>query len=516
MPSQGEPDRDARARIETTEPPDVIVRRTIEALSKACEVYQRGGVLVDIIREPELDGAFIVPLGMPRARVTPVPVLTLELSRAAMFVQRRKVDGEWTWIEVPPPKHVAKLIADLGEWGHMGPLEMVVSWPVLRPDGSLFDSRGYDLRARCYSSRSTALELPQCITSRHVEQAVALLYDLVADFPFKEPVHFSSWLATLLTLIARPAIRGPVPMLIIDASAPGSGKTLLADLIGMILMGLPVARRQAPENEDEWRKSMLGIALGAYPVVLLDNIKGKLRSAALDATLTGEVLQERLLGSNTEVSLAMRTTFIATSNNAAIDLDLTRRSLHCRIVVDEEYPERREGFRHPLPAYALEHRNALLRAACIILLGYQQAGRPAVKRRVPGSFERWGETVQAAVVWAGLPDPMASQGYLRELDSERDDQGTVLNTWVELYRDQRLTLNRVIADLLHDQSPQALALRDALSGLSKSGKLETKAIQYTFRRWKDRQCDGLVLRAGEKTKHGVTWTVETVRAKVEE
>lgn len=516
MPSQGEPDREARTVVETTEPPDVVVTRSIEGLARCCEVYQRGGVLVDIIREPELDGAFVVPLGMPRARMTPVPVLTLELSRAVKYVQRRKVDGELTWVEVPPPKHVAKLISELGEWGHMGPLEMVVSWPVLRTDGTLFDSKGYDLRARCYSSRETLLELPECITPRHVEEAVALLYDLVRDFPFAEPVHFSSWLAALLTLIARPAIRGPVPMLIIDASAPGSGKTLLADLIGMILMGLPVARRQAPESEDEWRKSMLGIAIGAYPVVLLDNIKGRLRSAALDATLTGEVLQERLLGSNTEVSLAMRTMFIATSNNAAIDTDLTRRSLHCRIVVDEEYPERRESFSHALPSYALENRMALLRAACTILLGYEQAGRPKVVRRTPGSFEKWGDRVQAAVVWAGLPDPLQSQTYLRDQDDDHDTQGNVLNSWATLYGVQEVTLSRVTADLQNDRSPQSIELSDALLALCKHGKLETKQIQHSFRRWKDRQCDGLVLRAGKKTKRGVPWFVETVGAKLPE
>jgi len=52
---------------------------------------------------------------------------------------------------------------------------------------------------------------------------------LLADFPFAAPreVSESAWLAAALTIVARSAIDGPVPLTLIDAREKGSGKTLL-------------------------------------------------------------------------------------------------------------------------------------------------------------------------------------------------------------------------------------------------------------------------------------------------
>ena len=46
---------------------------------------------------------------------------------------------------------------------------------------------------------------------------------MVADFPFAQPEHKSTFLAFLLTALARYAFSGPAPLFLIDANVRGSG-----------------------------------------------------------------------------------------------------------------------------------------------------------------------------------------------------------------------------------------------------------------------------------------------------
>lgn len=477
-----------------------IVSDTIAGLSEL-ELFQRGGGLVDIVRDPEIgEGGVIIPTGEPRVRVTPFNRI-YELATVSCRFERVS-KGERAF-EVDPPAPVIKTAMDRGEWSHIRPLDAMVSWPVLRPDGSVFDGAGYDARTRCYSTAATELEIPPCITPKHVEMALELLSDIVCDFPFEAPEHRSAWLSALLTILARPAIRGPVPMLIVDANDRGSGKTLLCDTIGAILTGQRLPRRGVPEkgSEDEWGKIMLGIGIGSYPIVLLDNVTGTLRSSTLDMVLTGEVYQGRVLGLNQEMRVPIRTLFMVSSNNAAISSDLVRRSLHVRLVSQVERPETRTGFKYKLPDEAAARRTALLRAAFVLLVGYEQAGRPRVARRALGSYESWSDRIQSAMIWAGLPDPVSTQDELREqADVEGEQLGPLLVAWSELFGDKPTTIAEALkqageessASHYSEPNPKAVAFLDAVAMLGVGGKrVSSSELGYRIRKWKDKWLGGL-------------------------
>jgi hypothetical protein len=49
-------------------------------------------------------------------------------------------------------------------------------------------------------------------------------------------------IAFLLTLLARRAIDGPVPLFLVRATCPGTGKTLAVDAVSQIALGAPAAR----------------------------------------------------------------------------------------------------------------------------------------------------------------------------------------------------------------------------------------------------------------------------------
>lgn len=489
-----------------------VIDETIAALA-TLDLFQRGGTLADIVRDPKVgDDRVVLPAGLPKIRLIPFPRIREIVSDCIRF-ERKKSNGkgETNWRESAIPNDIVPTVTARGEWSGIRPLEGLVSWPLLRPDGTISLGPGYDLATQTFATVQSELDLPPCITPEVIRKAHADIDDLIGEFPFETPAHKAAWVSGLLTVIARQAIPGPIPLLIIDASSPGSGKTALADTLGSILMGATLPRRAVPKDDEEWRKAMLGIGIGAYPLILLDNLKGTLRSAVLDAVLTGTEFQDRALGLNMDIKVKIPTLFVLTTNNATLDSDLVRRSVHCRINVDAENPESRTGFRYDLPfdASKPEIRKRLISAACAILVGYEQAGRPTVECRHLGSYDAWCRAVQHPLVWAGFADPVTTQDELREqADSDGELHGTILSCWFNMYGQSDHTLGTVLSDLTEDKSEAARELASSLGQLGHNGRLpDAKSLGYKLRKWRDKRCNSLKFVAQEKGKNGVPWGV---------
>jgi putative DNA primase/helicase len=305
-------------------------------------------------------------------------------------------------------------------------------------------------------------------------------------------------------------------LLLIDASERGSGKTLLADTIGLIASGRTLPRRTMPETPEEWKKSILAIAIAADPVILIDNVTRQLRSDALDAVLTGTSYRERVLGRNEELTLDVRTLFIATANNASLSPDLVRRALHIRLEGDTERPEARSGFAHPdLRAHILEKRADYLRAALTIVRGYFVAGCPDMKLRPMGSFEAWSKVVRNALVWAGQADPLETQEALRETsDPEQEAMEQLLTAWHLVYGERSVTVRNVLADLADPHDPRERELMSAVSVFCDTdpGKLPSpRKLGNKLRSLRGRITKGLRFeRASDSSKEGVAWRTKKV------
>lgn len=435
--------RVGRQYIDVTRSYVAVVDDLIAVLA-GLEVYQRAGLLVEIVRDENVSTDGISRHGSPRVRRIPSPRLR-ELLDSGAVCFRPTSDGGVKPVRCP--SELVAMVAARGQWSGVRPLVGCVTYPVLRPDGTVLARDGYDSHTGLLVALPRGLRVPTCPTSVDAARALAELTELVSEFPFASEVALAAWLAALLTPLARPAIDGPVPMLLLDANMPGAGKSLLADLIGAVVLGQRLPRRSAPESEAEWRKAMLAIAVAADPVVLIDNVTHTLRSAALDAVLTGTAYRDRILGRSEELSLDVRTTFIATSNNATVSPDLVRRSLHCRLVSQFDNPAGRSGFTRVLPDEAILERDRYLSAALTVLLAYAAAGRPRVATRPLGSFEAWGRVVRDALVWAGQPDPAGSQDELRDVaDPTRSAFSAVLAAWHEFYGDAPVTSDEILAD----------------------------------------------------------------------
>ena len=170
----------------------------------------------------------------------------------------------------------------------------------------------------------------------------------------------------------------------------GSGKSLASRRGGHHRDGQHSAPKRVDPDDDEIRKTITAVALEALPVVLFDNVAGRLGCASFDAALTATSWTDRILGqSKTTGTLPLTTVWVATGNNVVLDGDTARRTQLVKLESPLENPEERTGFTHPdLLAWVRDERRRLAVAGLTVLRGFIAAGRPDQKLPPWGTMRR--------------------------------------------------------------------------------------------------------------------------------
>jgi hypothetical protein len=484
----------------------------VQALANEDSLYQRGGMLVRIVRDvsPAAKG-IRRPFG-PRIELLPPPLLRERLAANALWVKFKEVNG--TTIELPahPPAWCVAAVHARANWPAIRHLEAVVDYPVLRPDGTILAQPGYDSETGLLLETATSFQsIPERPSRDEAVVARDLLLEVVQDFPFERQIHKAAWLAALLTPLARFAYTGPSPLFLVDANVRASGKGLSLDAISRIVTGERFTIATYTDDEEELRKRITSLVLAGDRLVLFDNLAGKFGNAVLDAALTGISWKDRLLGVNRMAEGPLYMTWYATGNNVAIAADTARRVCHIRFESPEEHPERRQDFRHPnLLAWVDKNRSTLLAAALTILRGYCTAGRPDLGLHAWGSFEGWSGLPRSAVVWVGMPDPGETRLLLQEQsDVVAESMGALLQCWEQMDLDRRgLTAAEVIQTC--KDPPLGLTglttdLRDTLESLL--GKLDARSLGIKLRSYRRRVFHGRFIDQVGKEHSAARWAV---------
>jgi hypothetical protein len=425
--------KDERPEIEVTPEEHEVNDFAIKALSSDPTLFHRGGALVHILHdnaEKTIRG-ISRPANAARIAIIRDASLRERLSAVARFVKLKK--GEL--VQVHPPAFCTSAVSARGCWPGIRPLEGILSSPTLRPDGTVLQTPGYDgITGIYYEPVDLHGDVVIELTIDGANAACKALLEVIADFPFAKPPHRAAWIALVLTALARHAFHGPSPLSLIDANIRATGKSLLADAASIIVTGRPIARMSCPRDDDEMRKRITAIAIGADQMVLIDNIPGELSSASLDAALTGVVWKDRILGRSEIVEMPLVTTWAATGNNVVLGADTSRRVCHIRLDSKLENPEERDDFRHKqLLMWVRQERTRLLSAALTVLAAYCEAGRPDQNLKSWGSFEGWSSLVRQALVWAGQPDPGETREELaRSSDREAAGLRALLEGWNQI------------------------------------------------------------------------------------
>lgn len=207
--------------------------------------------------------------------------------------------------------------------------------------------------------------------------------------------------------------------------------------------GHPAARWSQVLDKEEERKRILALALDGDPLVCIDNITAPLGSDPLATALTGQIIQDRLLGTNQTKKAPWSAVFLATGNNLQYVGDVSRRVIPIALDPKMERPEERTGFRHPnLAAWIQGERPRLTIAALTIVKAYFAAGRPAQGFTPYGSFEPWSDLIRSALVWAGEADPNEGRKDIETTsDSEFEDLAVLLHACHACYDTSPATLN---------------------------------------------------------------------------
>jgi hypothetical protein len=463
------------------------------------ELFQREGGLVVLVKATNGE----LRIGPVKAKAMPE-----RLARVAVFVRRGR-DGEP--VVCGPPKAVWEGVFARETWDGIRPLRGIVTAPVLRPDGTVLSRAGYDLATELYFHRRAAFPpVPDEPSRADAQRAASEVLAPFVDFPFFDDVHRSAFLAVILTCLARAAIDGPSPGIVLEANVRGSGKSLLAACIGYIVTGVWPAGATFPEGETERSKTILSELREGRPLLLFDDVSGPIGGAEINKLLTATQVSGRILAVSRIATLPVSCVVVFTANNAVVTGDTLRRVLPIRLVSVHERPEDRQGFAIPdLRAHVAAHRPRLVVAGLTVLRAWFAAGKPDMALSPWGSFEAWSNVIRNALVWAGRPDPGGARAEYR------DDETVDLENIAAVHKAMAvlgLVLGRPITakDAAGAATRNDHGLADALAALP--GRhvehWDANSVGYRLRKVKDRPVRGLRLVMSGRGGGVRAWEVE--------
>jgi hypothetical protein len=521
-------------------------------------MFQRAGQLVQVVDNDEGSGDTSYRRRASAAMIAAVSVEQVQrlMSRHVRFVDTAIAGGEGTdstggqdaadgpqkggspkkrrkVVQKSAPKHLAQLFTKCGRWTNIPKLNGLMARPFMRSDGAIVTQPGHDPLTGylLLDHGMPPVVVPETPTAEDVARAVALLSGLVSDFPFAGPEHFSAWLATLLTVVARPAIDGPVPMLWVDANRRGTGKSKLGRLIGIITAGGKPTELSWTSDEKEMESRIASLLSGGDNYAVFDNASGTIRNPVLERFLTSHAFDFRRFHRQELVKMPNRTVLAITGNNLTLRGDLGRRVIRCRLMTSMECPETRDGFRHAdIEAYAEANQAELLAAALTILRAHAVAGFTACPVRISredgtaneiparpvGSFNGWDRVVRHAILRAGLADPMATQDEAREEDEDDVKLAALLRAWHDRNQRDPWTVNDLLEDVfgregIGEPSTEAETLAAAIREITDTapGKMpDPRTLGYRLKDARDKAIGKYCLRRVKKSNTGVRYLVE--------
>ena len=437
-----EPRNGAPRKIDITNETEAVraLRRALVA-GALPDVYARRGELVQVT---EVAGIGADELPYVSARVIEPSTLRRLLGKHAYcYVLRkkeRKVDAPLIEVEASPAVQTCRDLLDEREWHGVRHLRGVSLVPILRPDGTLVQARGYDEATGVYYAPLLDIgHVPARPAPDHVDEARDfVLGRVLGDFPWVDKSDLANYLALLITPILRPYLRGALsPLGAITAASAGTGKTLLAGDIPQALYGL--TSRPWVGDEAEVRKSITTVlTASSKPVVLFDNVpEGEpIKSAMLAKLLTSQQWDDRELGSNAAVEALNDRLWLATGNAIEVGGDMPSRTVLVRLDANMARPDLRQGFQIPdLKAWLTDADNAaqLLRALLVLIMDWVNADRPAPEPFALRQFGRWATACGDFLAHHGVPLFLDNLGALQAADDEGAEWLAFVSEWHEKF-----------------------------------------------------------------------------------
>jgi putative DNA primase/helicase len=319
-----------------------------------------------------------------------------EVDRAAFFVVQNGPRIRYTVIA---DKVLKDMLSHKGHLNRFPPLEGITCVPLLRPDGTVLDTPGYDAATNLFYAPAPGLVVPAIPDRPDADQIAAAakkLLEPLKEFPYIDDSSRCNAVGMLLTAILRPAIPGPVPMALVTSPTPCTGKSLMVNTVTRIATGRASESIMLSESEAENQKRVTTFFSEGGTILCLDNERGVLRSVSVTRAITEPRWKCRLLGLNRTIDVPIKITPMVTGNNLGASSEITRRCYPVRIDAGVPRPQERElELSIPdLDAWAVKHRGEVIAAALTLARAHAIAGSPAAPG-IPrtGNFDAWAKLV---------------------------------------------------------------------------------------------------------------------------
>lgn len=464
------PKSDTHIEILENEPPDVQMEKTLAALHVKNDppvLFVRAGQMVRIIsderRYPAIDP------------VTEVSLRT-KLYECVDFIRLRPdKDGNLIKKRVRPSIDCLRdIMASRGWVDLLPPLVGLTNTPLIHLDGDIISQEGYDSKTALYYQPEHDLQIPPIPlepNQKDVAKAVKILWEPFKEFKFVDIADGTHILSGLISIVCRNLIDGNVPMLVIDKPTPGTGASLISQIIGLISEGRDPHTTTQPKTEDEWRKQILSFLGAGRPSIVVDNIEGRLKSPSLAALLTTREYSDRKLGTSDNMTLHHHIVWIGNGNNVSLGGDLPRRVYWSRMDSESVRPWTDDKkYEHPdIRKWTSDHRGEIIAAILTLSRAWIQAKRPKPDNTIPklGGFEAWRDVVGGILCNAGIPGFLGNIQKMYEIsDTEVPQWDRFFEAWFHRFGDGGITTkdlqNEIMCSYEIKIENETLTLRDVL------------------------------------------------------
>ncbi len=419
-------------------------------------------------------------------------------------------------VATAPPLDVVRDIMNLANW-NIPPVAGIIQSPALRPDGSIICEPGYDVATGLYYIPSEGLEvpvIPDRPSEADVNQAISLITEVFCDIPFDSDASKANAYGAFMSPILRPAIKGPIPLPLVDKPMPGTGASLLTDVISIVATGHLAATMGVCPSEEEWEKKLSSQLIAGRSICVIDNIEGKLQSDTLSRYLTSSEISIRPLGRTADIIVPNKMCFFGTGINIKLGGDIPRRCYHIRLDAGVARPWQRDViYKHTeLREWALNNRGQILSAILTIARAWYVAGTP-VPDDLPkmGGFENYSRVIGGVLSFMKMPGFLSNLTQMYDsMDVDTPQWEAFLTAWYELLGEAPFTTSEVVKKLnsneeFADSLPEKLATRDGRDYSRRFGNAlrDKDGVQLPC---------GLTLNRHGERKHAILWEVSYKKA----
>lgn len=467
-------------------------------LTAGAPLYARAGEIVRPIVE---DVAAFKGRRTKVVRLKPATADMLRdyLSRAVRW--ERYSSRQRKFFQADPPGDVARIIlARDGEWSFPR-LVGVITTPTLRPDGTILLKPGFDAATGLLLISPPPLPaIPECPSRDDALAALAILDELLGEFPFVSDADRSVGLSALMTPVARGAMQ-VVPLHAVTAPMAGTGKSYIIDLASAITTGEVAPVIAAGRDEEETEKRLSAELMTGQPIVSIDNLNGDLGGDFLCQAIERPIIKPRVLGRTETRRIENTVTLFGNGNNMRLVGDIDRRVMLCSLDANVERPELRHFRGDPL-AMVLRNRGEYIAAVLTVVRGYLAAGGPDPCAPM-ASFEDWSRLIRSSLVWLGRVDPAKTIETARADDPVLSNLRAVIAAWhMAIGANKALSAGELKEEAFKPSSDMGLgkALYTVASVPGRNNEIDAVRLGRWLARNRGRIVDGLKI-CGEKDAH---------------